>query len=85
VAGRVVHGHRRGTGLGFPTANVRPEKELLPARGVYAAVTKMDGRSMKSVLNIGYNPTFGDSELSVEVFILDFRGDLYGNRWRSSS
>ncbi len=78
VAGRVVHGHRRGTGLGFPTANVRPEKDLLPARGVYAAVTKMDGRSMKSVLNIGYNPTFGDSELSVEVFILDFRGDLYG-------
>ncbi len=78
VAGRVVHGHRRGTGLGFPTANVRPDKELLPARGVYAAVTRMDGRTMKSVLNIGYNPTFGDAELSVEVFILDFRGDLYG-------
>jgi riboflavin kinase / FMN adenylyltransferase len=78
VAGRVVHGHRRGTGLGFPTANVLPGKELLPARGVYAAITRMDGRSMQSVLNIGYNPTFGDAELSVEVFILDFRGDLYG-------
>jgi len=78
LAGRVVEGHRRGAGLGFPTANLDPEKVLLPARGVYAVRGAVSGRSYAGVLNIGENPTFGDGRQTVEVHLLDFAGDLYG-------
>ncbi|MDI9570554.1 MAG: bifunctional riboflavin kinase/FAD synthetase [Pseudomonadota bacterium] len=78
LAGRVVVGHRRGASLGFPTANIQPEKALLPARGVYAALAKLAGRTYRGVLNIGMNPTFADECLSVEVHLLDFNEDIYG-------
>ena len=78
LVGVVVAGHRRGAGLGFPTANIQPEKVLLPARGVYAALTKLAGRTYRSVLNIGLNPTFADEQLSIEVHLLDFNEDIYG-------
>ena len=78
LSGLVVPGNRRGLGLGFPTANIRPDKALIPPRGVYAVLTELDGRVLPSVLSIGINPTFAGDTFSVEVHILDFRENLYG-------
>ena len=80
VGGRVVEGHRRGRTLGFPTANVKPDKDLLPARGIYAVRVLLEGKTYGGVLNIGFNPTFSDTALSVEVYLFDFDGDIYGER-----
>ena len=79
VSGLVVEGKGRGSALGFPTANVLPGKELLPAKGVYAALVNRQGQQYRSVLNIGLNPTFGDVGLSLEVHLLGFPPeDIYG-------
>ncbi len=78
LSGLVAQGNRRGLGLGFPTANIRPDKALIPPRGVYAVLTELDGRVLPSVLSIGINPTFAGDTFSVEVHILDFRENLYG-------
>ena len=78
LTGTVVHGHHRGKGLGFPTANLATENELIPMSGVYAVKIKVDGVLYDGACNIGSNPTFGDDMTSIEVFIFDFQGDLYG-------
>lgn len=80
IRGRVVKGAGRGKTLGFPTANVLPSKELLPARGVYATYVSMGDRLYKGVTNIGYGPTFNAPSAGpvVEVYIMDMEGDLYG-------
>jgi riboflavin kinase/FMN adenylyltransferase len=78
LSGPVIPGHRRGVDLGFPTANIEPEKELVPARGVYAVRVLWKGKRHDGVLNIGFNPTFADQRQSIEVFILDFQQDIYG-------
>jgi riboflavin kinase/FMN adenylyltransferase len=78
VSGIVVQGKKRGSILGIPTANIKPEKELIPAQGVYAVISHLEKDRYKGVLNIGFNPTFSDTELSVEVYLLDFSGDIYG-------
>jgi riboflavin kinase/FMN adenylyltransferase len=80
VSGIVVEGKRRGSILGIPTANIKPEKELIPAQGVYAVIAHLENDRHQGVLNIGFNPTFSDTDLSVEVFLLDFSGDIYGKR-----
>lgn len=77
LTGSVIHGHSRGAGLGFPTANISPEKALIPPDGVYAVIFAMQGKRWQGVLNIGNNPTFGDEARSIEVFILDFHEDIY--------
>jgi riboflavin kinase/FMN adenylyltransferase len=77
IQGRVVEGYRKGRELGFPTANIRSEAELIPDRGVYAVVLEWHGTRYDAVANIGYNPTFGRTQLSVEVHILDFAQELY--------
>lgn len=78
VAGKVVSGRGRGVELGFPTANIEPEKELLPPAGIYAAwVTAQEKRYM-AALNIGVKPTFADYTFTFEVHLLDFSGDLRG-------
>lgn len=82
IAGRVVHGSSRGKSLGFPTANIVTEKELLPADGVYAVKVKIDEIFYDAACNIGLNPTFADGKKSIEVFIFDFDGDLYGRELR---
>jgi len=83
VKGEVQHGAARGGKLlGFPTANLKLVDELFPATGVYAVWAVLDGRLMPAVANIGFNPTFGDGVLSVEVHIMDFSGDLYGRDLR---
>ena len=74
----VEHGEKRGRQLGFPTANLRiaPNK-LVPASGVYAARVDFEGQLLRGALSVGYRPTFGGHNLTVEVFIMDFDGDLY--------
>lgn len=81
VEGTVVAGAGRGTGLGYPTANldVAP-RILLPGRGVYAALAFVGGESHGAAVNIGTNPTFGGGPLHVEAHVLDFAGDLHGRR-----
>jgi len=78
IKGKVIHGHNRGKALGFPTANLQTEKELIPKCGVYAVKVKIDQKMYDGACNIGPNPTFDDEAISIEVFIFDFAGDLYG-------
>ncbi len=80
VAGVVVAGQRRGAALGFPTANIAPEKELIPPDGVYAVRARLAENSIGGVMNIGTNPTFADSRRSLEVHLFDFNKDIYGQR-----
>jgi len=77
VSGTVVEGYRRGTDIGYPTANIKSEK-VIPATGVYAIIAELEGIRHQGVINIGYNPTFGNEEISAEVHLLDFEGDIYG-------
>ena len=80
VFGRVIAGKGRGHSLGFPTANVEPFKDLLPARGVYAVFANVEEKVLRGVMNIGTNPTFDNCQLSLEVHLLNFSGNLYGKR-----
>jgi len=77
LAGTVVAGDARGGTLGFPTANLRPESGVLvPGYGIYAGAA--DGR--RAAISIGTNPHYGGDERRIEAFLLDFAGDLYGER-----
>lgn len=78
LRGPVVSGDHRGAQLGFPTANIDPEKELVPARGVYAVRVLRQGETLDGVLNIGFNPTFDGHKRSIEAYIFDFKKDIYG-------
>jgi riboflavin kinase/FMN adenylyltransferase len=79
LQGRVVAGDGRGTDLGFPTANLEVEPgQALPAGGVYACRAHIDGRTYSAMTNIGHRPTFGGGQRMVEVYLLDYNGDLYG-------
>jgi len=80
IEGEVVHGAQRGQKLGFPTANLSTANELMPAYGVYAVLTSFNGRRVKGVASIGVRPTFDSGPVSVEVYLLDFKGDLYGKQ-----
>jgi len=78
ISGRVVSGHRRGRNLGFPTANLASVTELLPGDGIYATILELQNHCWLSVSSVGRNPTFGEGSRTVEAFILDFAGDIYG-------
>jgi riboflavin kinase/FMN adenylyltransferase len=82
LAGDVVQGAGRGRKIGVPTANLRTANELLPAIGVYAVRASVGGESAKGAANLGLNPTFGGGSLSLEVHLLDFDRDIYGQRVR---
>jgi riboflavin kinase/FMN adenylyltransferase len=84
IEGKVVHGSHRGRDLGFPTANLSTPNELLPAYGVYAVYAAVDERSFKGVASIGVRPTFETGPLSVEVYLFDFEGNLYGRQMEVS-
>lgn len=83
LRGPVVRGHDRGRGIGFPTANiaVTPDRAL-PAFGVYVTRSHVAGGTYASATNVGVNPTFDDALPSVETYLLDFEGDLYGRELR---
>jgi len=80
LTGNVTQGDGVGRQLGFPTANLDCKGLVLPPRGVYAAHARIDGKSWRAVLNVGFRPTFQNfnPELRVEAHLLDFDGDLYG-------
>ena len=83
LEGVVVAGDQRGGTLGFPTANLAPDAELLiPAYGIYAGAAFLDGETFRIAMSIGVNPHYGGSERRIEAFLLDFAGDLYGERLR---
>jgi riboflavin kinase/FMN adenylyltransferase len=78
---RVVTGNGRGADLGYPTANLDVDPEqALPADGVYATWAYIDSNPLPAVTSIGRRPTFGGGERIVEVFILNYQGNLYGSR-----
>jgi riboflavin kinase/FMN adenylyltransferase len=83
IRGPVVRGNERGRAIGFPTANiaVTPDRAL-PAFGVYVTRAMCGGSTYQSATNIGVNPTFGDPRPSIETYIIDFEGDLYGRELR---
>ncbi|SNR59738.1 riboflavin kinase / FMN adenylyltransferase [Humidesulfovibrio mexicanus] len=83
VEGEVVDGMKRGAAtLGFPTANLKLEGTLLPRPGVYAVWAELDGEIHQAVANVGDNPTFGDTGLTLEAHVLDFNRRIYGERLR---
>ena len=83
---RVIHGKKIGkSALGFPTVNLRiPEHVIIPAFGVYATRVLFDGQARYAVTNVGVRPTIEDNDgrVTVEGFLLDFDGDLYGHQIR---
>ncbi len=78
ISGTVIAGQRRGATLGFPTANIRMPALTRPRTGVYVVETEVDGKVYGGAANLGYNPTFGDNELSLEAHLFDFNQDIYG-------
>lgn len=81
LQGRVVTGNARGRTLGFPTANLDIHTDrLIPRDGIYATWADVDGKRYMAATNVGVRPTFDEGgRIIVEVFILDFSGDLYGS------
>lgn len=83
ICGTVVRDSGKGRQLGFPTANLSPENELIPAVGVYLTQTHLGQASFSSITNVGYRPTVREQTTThpvVETFLFDFHGDLYGKR-----
>ena len=83
IRGVVTTGRNRGGRLlGFPTANITLHDELCPKNGVYAVTLDCMGKKYQGVANIGYSPTFDDGVFSIEVHILDFNKNIYGQKIR---
>lgn len=83
INGKVVTGRNRGGKLlGFPTANLNLYGELCPKTGIYAVTVECKRRIYNGVANIGYSPTFEDHVFTVEVHLLDFKDDIYGEDLR---
>jgi riboflavin kinase/FMN adenylyltransferase len=81
VSGRVGRGEARGAKLGFPTTNLEAVVHLLPQHAVYAAVAQLpDGTLHMAAVNVGPQPTFEQAQPRVEAHLLDFTGDLHGQR-----
>lgn len=78
LRGLVVEGAKRGRTIGFPTANLADVQVQIPADGVYAGQVTLGPRILQAAMNIGPNPTFGDGAQKLEIHLLDFDGDLYG-------
>ena len=85
LEGTVVGGYQVGRKIGFPTANLRVDfpYKLIPSIGVYAVRVQVAGQQWKGMLSIGYRPTINNgNDLSIEVHILDFQGDIYNQKMR---
>lgn len=78
VSGTVITGKKRGAGLGFPTANIWMPRQASPRTGVYVVEAVIEGKTYGGAANLGYNPTFGDSDFCLEVHIFDFNRNIYG-------
>ncbi|HVY54889.1 MAG TPA: bifunctional riboflavin kinase/FAD synthetase, partial [Thermodesulfobacteriota bacterium] len=82
IEGEVTEGEKRGRQIGYPTANLATDWEMLPKAGVYATRACLGDTKLDSITNIGYRPTFGSSKLLIETHIFDFNSDIYGKRLR---
>ncbi len=81
LSGPIVRGFERGRTIGFPTANISVAADrALPALGVYATRAQVSGRTLRGATNIGTRPTFDAGHISIETYLLDFEGDIYGER-----
>ena len=81
VIGDVVEGEKRGRTIGFPTANLDVwEQQLIPQNGVYAGWARVNEGKYKAVTNVGIRPTFAGDGITVEAHLLDFEGEIYGQR-----
>ena len=80
INGRVAHGQHIGTGMGFPTANLVPDDahQLIPASGAYAVMVETRSGTYRGMMNIGTRPTFDGQSTTLEVHILHYNEDLYG-------
>ena len=83
LRGKVITSDKRGRLLGFPTANldIKPQ-QALPDNGIYATITLVNGERFPSATNVGTRPTFGEGERTVETYLLNYKGDLYGKQLR---
>ena len=81
-SGWVIKGDARGAVLGYPTANMKLDSphKMLPKNGVYAAYALRDKEKIPALLYIGNRPTYGYGDLTIEAFLLDFEGSLYGEK-----
>ena len=82
VDGVVVPGEQRGRQLRYPTANIRPQNELLPGDGVYLSKLKLGEQVINGLTNVGVRPTFSGAKRSIETYLLDFSQKIYGQRIR---
>ncbi len=81
LQGHVIHGKSNGKKIGFPTANLSKENNYCPVKeGVYVTLLTVNNKEYKSVTKVGKNVSFDDDECSVETHILDFDGDIYGEK-----
>jgi riboflavin kinase/FMN adenylyltransferase len=80
LAGEVVRGAGRGRTIGFPTANVRAERAPIVPLGVYACHAHLGPAIHRAVVNLGRQPTFGENEIAIEAHLMDFQGEIYGQR-----
>ena len=80
VSGRVIRGEGRGQALGFPTANLMqpPENKLLPAEGIYVVRASLGSKLFEGLLHLGPRPTFSGTGSTIELFLIDFSADIYG-------
>jgi riboflavin kinase / FMN adenylyltransferase len=80
VSGEVIHGEKRGRDLGYPTANIRLDKNCSLRHGIYAVRVGLGDLRFDGVASFGRRPTFDNGAPLLEVFLFDFKGDLYGSR-----
>lgn len=80
VRGTVVHGEKRGRELGFPTINLAvPPQRLLPRDGIYAMTVRVRDEQVAAAASLGVRPTFGSGDRTLEAYLLDWKGDVYGD------
>ena len=85
IGGPVVHGRRIGHKMGYPTINIAiPEQKLLPKYGVYFGYADIAGERYRAMFNLGVKPTVGSDEPTLEAYLIDFEGDIYGEAARVS-